>query len=98
MLDDPDPLTWNSTDCESDLYSHGVKASRPIDQSRRNQLMAWCDENIGQQGWGQMAIWYQHQLDHMWMCSIYRNAFFFKTEADMVMFMLAHTGFHDGLA
>lgn len=82
-----DPLRWLATLALGNIYLHCVRADRWLTHQELRHLVAWCCENVGPSGGVGCPA------DCLWMHTDVLERFSFRHEADMVMFVLAHTGF-----
>lgn len=80
------PLVWRSKPDLCNIYPHGVTGNRWLTHSELRHLVAWCCENIGP-----MGVLGEHTGCAWRFSAIPPECFLFRREADMVLFVLAHT-------
>ena len=87
------PIIWYDNHNSCRTLQHGVTPGRWLSVQECARITGWCEEYIG---------FHERDCpnaDLKWAYQSFNESFFFKTEADMVMFMLAHTGYYqDSLA
>ena len=79
------PLLWRPFLLTTEVFRFGVDAYRYLGNREREHLIEWCVDNVGCEA--------NFRIDDMgsWLLIDPNEAFCFKKEADMVMFVLAHT-------
>lgn len=80
------PLTWEGADSFMMFFPHGIRPIRCLWGAEKQHLTGWCEEYLGRQA----ATGCRYHT--AWMYYAIENSYHFKSEADLMMFVLAQTG------